>query len=181
MQPWSKASKMNDAVTIHEWLAATVDSAAEFAATTLRGTLTRVDANDIPHQVIGCFVALVGEEESIQIGVAASASGCQSLAQALFASEEPLDDADVSDALGEITNIVAGGVKKRIAQKRTHLAIGLPIVMDGHLRLSERQQLVSAGVAIGDVAVRLLILCSRRGAASSSAQIPVDGESPSTL
>src|SRR5512138_2280299 len=118
MQPWSKPVKMNDAVTIHEWLAATVDSAAEFAATTLRGTLGHVESHDaIPAQVTGCFVALVGEDESIQIGIAASAEGCQSLAQALFASDEPLDDADVSDALGEITNIVAGGVKKRVSPK----------------------------------------------------------------
>lgn len=175
MQPWSKPVKMNDAVTIHEWLAATVDSAAEFAATTLRGTLGHVESHDaIPAQVTGCFVALVGEDESIQIGIAASAEGCQSLAQALFASDEPLDDADVSDALGEITNIVAGGVKKRVSQKRTQLAIGLPIVMDGHLRLSERQQLVSADVAIGDVAVRLLILCSRQQTAASNARIATD-------
>lgn len=176
MPPWSKPSKMNDAVTIHEWLAATVDSAAEFAATTLHGSLNQVDVNEtIPAQVTGCFVALVGEDESIQIGIAASAAGCQSLAQALFASEEPLDDSDVSDALGEITNIVAGGVKKRVSPKRTPLAIGLPIVMDGHLRLSERQQLVSADVTIGDVAVRLLILCGRQNNDASSGAIPTSG------
>lgn len=160
---------MNAAVTIDEWLSATVDSTAEFAATTLRGTLTHVEAHDtVPAQVTGCFVALVGEDESIQIGIAASASGCQNLAQALFASEEPLDESDVSDALGEITNIVAGGVKKRVAAKRTQLAIGLPIVMDGQLRVCDRQQLVTADVAIGDVAVRILILCSSKANPATS-------------
>jgi CheY-specific phosphatase CheX len=149
-------------VTADEWLEATVGSASEFAATTLHVALSPIESSiKLPVALTGCFVALIGEEGSIQIGLAANALGCQSLAQALFESSEALPEEDVTDALGEIANIIAGGVKVRLSNVQPQLAIGLPIVMDGHLRLSDRQQLVTKDIQLGTIPIRLLILCTR--------------------
>jgi chemotaxis protein CheX len=153
---------MTSAVSLDDWLKAMVEAAAEFATTTLDATLEPSDTtNELPLDLTGCFVALVGEEGSLQVGLASDATGCQSLAKALFASEEDLPDEDVGDALGEIANIIAGGVKKRMAIVQLALALGLPIVMEGHLRISERQQLAQADVKLGEVPVRLLIVCGK--------------------
>lgn len=153
---------MTSAITPAHWLAATRAAAEEFAATTFSLTLTPADAGaEMPNDLTGCFVALVGEEGSIQIGLATSGAGCQSLAMTLFASDAELPDEDVYDALGEIANIIAGGVKMRLASARSQLAIGLPIVMEGHLRVTERQLLVTEDFVLGQVPIRLLILCSR--------------------
>jgi CheY-specific phosphatase CheX len=150
---------MSDLVKLDDWLKATIDAAREFTSTTLDAALVPGEQGaDISRDLTGCFVALIGDERSLQIGLASNAAGCQILAQALFASDEPLSDEDVTDALGEIANVIAGGVKKRMATFQLPLAIGLPIVMDGHLRLSERQQMIAADVRLGQVPVRLLII-----------------------
>jgi len=158
---------MSTRVALDAWLAATVDAATEFASTTLDSTLDSDAAiGNLPMDLTECFVALVGEEGSLQIGLAADAAGCQTLAKALFASEDDLPDEDVSDALGEIANIIAGGVKKRMATTQQPLALGLPIVMEGHLRLTERQQIAQTDVMLGQVPTRLLIVCNKDQPAS---------------
>jgi CheY-specific phosphatase CheX len=143
------------------WLEATLDAANEFSSTTLGFDLGDPQAiRRLPENLTGCFVALVGEQESLQIGLASDSAGCQTLAQALFAADEPLPDPDVSDALGEIANIIAGGVKKRRVAK-TGMALGLPMVMEGHVRITDRQEIAHLDVALGDVPVRLLVVCNR--------------------
>ena len=154
---------MSTRVALDAWLAATVDAATEFASTTLDSDAA---IGNLPMDLTECFVALVGEEGSLQIGLAADAAGCQTLAKALFASEDDLPDEDVSDALGEIANIIAGGVKKRMATTQQPLALGLPIVMEGHLRLTERQQIAQTDVMLGQVPTRLLIVCNKDQPAS---------------
>ena len=162
---------MSNGVALDDWMSATVDAASEFASTTLDAALETSGATgELSLDLTGCYVALVGEEGSLQIGLASDTSGCQTLAKALFASEEDLPEEDVGDALGEIANIIAGGVKKRMATAREPLAIGLPIVMDGHLRLTERQQIAQVDVKFGLVPARLLIVCNK-GPSSSPRKI----------
>lgn len=144
------------------WLEATLAAAIEFSETTLGFGLGDPEAiRKLPENLTGCFVALVGQEESLQIGLASDTAGCQTLAQALFAAEEELAESDVTDALGEIANIMAGGVKKRRSESHAGMALGLPIIMEGHVRTTDRQALTHLDIALGDVPVRLLVVCNR--------------------
>jgi chemotaxis protein CheX len=153
---------MSAAIALDEWLSATTEAASEFATTTLDAALETADASGVlALDLTGCFVALVGEEGSLQVGLASDAAGCQTLAKALFASDDDLPDTDVSDALGEIANIIAGGVKKRMATVQLPLSLGLPIVMEGHLRITERQQMAQVDVRLGKTPARLLIVCNK--------------------
>jgi len=150
---------MSHTVVLDEFMKATLEATSEFASTTLGEPMHLSEpGSDMAPDLTGCFVALVGDEGSLQIGLATNPEGCQKLAQALFASDVELPAEDVSDALGEIANIIAGGVKCRMATPQLALALGLPIVMEGRLRLAERQQIVTADVRLGQVPVRLLIL-----------------------
>jgi len=152
---------MTSTHTLGVWLNATIEAAAEFSTTTLDAPLAPLDSSNLPIDLTGCFVALVGEVGSLQIGLASDSMGCQTLAKALFGSDDDLPDEDVGDALGEIANIVAGGVKKRMASGEISLALGLPIVMEGHIRLTERQQIAQVDVLLGQVQTRLLIVSSK--------------------
>ncbi len=153
---------MSPSLEAQAWLDATLDAAGEFSSTTLGFDLGDPNAiRKLPESLTGCFVALVGEAESIQIGLASDSAGCQTLAQALFAADEPVPESDVTDALGEIANIMAGGVKKRRSASHGGMSLGLPIVMEGHVRITDRQEMAQLDVALGDVPVRLLILCNR--------------------
>jgi CheY-specific phosphatase CheX len=149
----------NDITT---WLDATADAMAELCSTTLAMELRKdVGSPKLPSNLTGCFVALVSQDDSLQIGLASDAAGCQILARALFASDSELNETDVNDALGEIANILAGGVKTRMASTRRGITLGLPIVMEGHLRITDRQQVSELDVAVNEVPVRLLVVCSR--------------------
>lgn len=147
------------------WLEATADSMAEICRTTLAMELRRnVDAPKLPPNLTGCFVALVGQEESLQIGLASDAVGCQLLARTLFGADNELSDTDVNDALGEIANILAGGVKTRMSKTHAGIQLSLPIVMEGHLRVTDRQRVDQLDVALNDVPIRLLVVCNREEA-----------------
>jgi len=145
-----------------DWLRATVEAAGELCDTTLGVALNQCQHQArLPENLTGCIVALVGVEESIQVGLASDSQGCQSLARALFCSDEDLPESDVADALGEIANIVAGGVKKRKSHSHSAMVLGLPLVMVGQLRLSERQVLAQNDVLMGDIPVRVWVICNR--------------------
>jgi CheY-specific phosphatase CheX len=149
-------------MNLNIWLQATLDAAGEFAKATLGVELQQTEVEkQLPPELTGCFVALVGDSGSLQIGFGSHPLGCQTLAKVLFASTDDLPEEDVSDALGEIANIIAGGVKKRMASVQPPLAISLPIVMQGHIRLTERQQLLEAEVLLGEVPVRLLVISNK--------------------
>jgi hypothetical protein len=153
---------MSQHLEIQSWLDATLASAIEFSETTLGMGLSDPDpAQRLPENLTGCFVALVGQDESLQIGLASDTHGCQVLARALFASDEELSESDVTDALGEIANIMAGGVKKRRSENNSNMVLGLPIIMEGHVRISDHQRMAHLDVALGEVPVRLLVVCNR--------------------
>jgi chemotaxis protein CheX len=144
------------------WLEAIAESMAEICSTTLAMELRRdVDKPKLPENLTGCFVALVGREENLQIGVASDPEGCQVLARTLFQVEDELGDTDVNDALGELANILAGGVKTRMSTTQGGISLSLPIVMEGHLRVTDRQQVDQLDVTVNDVPVRLLLVSNR--------------------
>jgi hypothetical protein len=152
---------MSPSAEAQAWLAATLDAANEFGTTTLGFDVGDPNATRrLPENLTGCFVALVGEQESLQVGLASDSEGCQTLARALFAADDPLPDSDVTDALGEIANIMAGGVKKR-RTSQGGMSLGLPMVMEGHVRITERQEMAHLDIALGEVPVRLLVVCNR--------------------
>jgi len=130
---------MTSAQPLDGWMNATVDAASEFSTTTLGAPLATLQTSALPVDLTGCFVALVGEEGSLQIGLASDAAGCMALAKALFGSDDDLPEEDVGDALGEIANII----------------------MEGHIRLTERQQVAQLDISLGDVPTRLLLISNK--------------------
>lgn len=152
------------------WLDAVTAAASEFTATTLDFPLgATVGLRALPLELTGCYVALVGKNHSVQVGLASDPLGCQDLARALFGTDEDLPDSEVNDALGEIANIIAGGVKSRCSEAHAGLSLGLPMAMEGHVRPSDRQTFAHCDVGFGEVPVRLSVLCTGELAAESPA------------
>ena len=111
----------------------------------------------------GSCVALIGDEDSIQIGIGATQSDCRELARRLFGMEEgeegELSEADVADAMGEMANVIAGGVKVRVANDNSmSMNIGLPIILQGHIVIPNNCEIAETTMQWQDVAVRLLLL-----------------------
>jgi len=142
-------------------VAALSESLAEVAATVLGGlgvdTLSEQAGPAPPH---GAFLAIVAQGEPIQLGLLADAGGCQRLAKTLLGMEpddEELPTSDVSDAMCEIINIVAGGVKRRVSA-RLGVTLGLPIFVAGPPLPNPQQDISSLTMSLGDVRVNLLLL-----------------------
>jgi hypothetical protein len=111
----------------------------------------------------GAYVGLVAQEEPIQVGLLADERGCQTLAKSLLGvdpAEEDLAEPDVSDAMCELINIVAGGLKRRVTP-RLSVTMGLPIFVAGRPLANPQQEAGARLLRIGDVQVCVILLTQR--------------------
>ena len=118
----------------------------------------------------GAYLSLTTSEEPIQVGVVVAPEGCQLLAKALLGmmeEDEDLPSGDVSDAMCEIINMVAGGLKRRVSGELA-VTLGLPIFVAGHPLPNQHQEVSSCSVRIGDTAVKLILLTQDKAAAPLS-------------
>jgi hypothetical protein len=123
-------------ILLWEWLSFTRDAAAEIATSALgMGNVRwqRPPGTTLPSDLCGVYIPLMAEGYSVQIGLLGRRDVCASLAKSLLGmgpDEVLTDDADVFDAVGEVTNMVAGGVKVRAAPQIS-VQLGLPLAHSG--------------------------------------------------
>jgi CheY-specific phosphatase CheX len=145
------------------WLEAAVHAVGGIAATTfgIEGAVEMVAAGE---QATSCdctaCIALVGEEVAIQLGITSSKDGCQALVRSMLCREpdEPLEEADITDAMGEIANILAGQVKTDMASRGLSMNLGLPIFLHGTIELTDALDVSTGHIRIGDIPIILTIL-----------------------
>lgn len=147
------------------------EAVGEVAATVLGGVPVAPASGSLePGSCHGAYLALVAQDEPIQVALLANASGCQALSKALLGmdvADEDLPDADVSDAMCEVINIVAGGLKRRVSGE-LKVTLGLPLFVAGPLLPNQQQQVHSRALTLGDVPVDVLLLTQRENAAPLS-------------
>lgn len=152
-------------VSIEEWLEAALD-ALQQVGVTLLGFDTTVQSKtgaSQPSEFRGAFTALMTPGHALQIGVMSTEDGCEQLGRALLAmpEDEPFDSAeDVTDALAEISNLVAGGAKTRISERVPNITLGLPLFVDGPVHAQESAEAAVAAVRIGPIETRLVLFRS---------------------
>jgi hypothetical protein len=123
-------------ILLWEWLSFTREAAAEIATTALgMGTVRwqQPPGTTLPADLCGVYIPLLAEGYSVQIGLLGRPDVCVSLAKSLLGmgpDETLADDLEVFDAVGEVTNMVAGGVKVRAATQ-IDVKLGLPLAHSG--------------------------------------------------
>ncbi len=150
--------------TPDDWTRLAIECAAALANTTL-GMPFEVESlaapEPVPQEGIGAYVAIVGEVVRVEIGIAANYDTCQLLAQALFGDDTPLPEPDVVDAMGELANIIAGGVQGGMTPLFPGLTLGLPLVVQGRVQATEHQVIARVAIRLGTERAWLLVLRSR--------------------
>jgi CheY-specific phosphatase CheX len=73
----------------------------------------------------------------------------------------PLRDAEVADAVGEIVNMLGGGVKRRLSGER-ELELGLPIFLHGYIQPTEKLSVIALPTRFGPIETMVLIAGQRR-------------------
>ncbi len=101
-------------------------------------------------------LACVGDHSRVMLGVVADEQSGPALARALLGMEpdEQIDEADIDDALGEIANMIAGGVKTQVDQT---LKIGVPSIDGDFGSLSDAKSLGLALVRSDSVPFHLVV------------------------
>jgi len=95
--------------------------------TLTRGTPYLKDGRQPTHEVSG-IIGLSGKAQgTVVLGLDREAA--ISAAEALLDERPPEINGDVTDAVGELTNIIAGGAKAKLEE--LHLSVGLPTVITG--------------------------------------------------
>ena len=121
-----------------EWMSAAEASTFEIARTALGVVDCRRSPPPTPSTpgTQGSYIPLIGDHLSVQVGLISNDSGCQTLAKALLGmagTPDVLSPADVADAVGEVVNMIAGQVKRRLNEQIPSLALGLPIFIHGKI------------------------------------------------
>ncbi len=139
------------------WADATYQAAVELAETTLDLEVVAADDGDAPEAV--AFVSLSSGKVALQIGIGSSKAGLVGLSKAMLMMEpdEELDDEELVDAIGEMANVIAGGVKTRLASSQTGLSIGLPLFVEGSVRHQKMIELCRRHAMVGGFPVTLSI------------------------
>ncbi len=146
-----------------EWLDAFVSATDEIASTTLNLGNCAVSPNggSLPTDMSGSYVSLMSTAASLQVGLASSPQGCQTMAKALLGmtpEEEDLTDADLADALGEVVNIIAGGIKTRLTEKDSSIQLGLPFFAHGSIEPHSATERAVAKGKLGELPIGLIVL-----------------------
>lgn len=147
------------------WIDAAERAMAEVAIATLGSDATVAARGAEPPPLVGgAYLQLIGDDELVHVGLCADEAALRWLATRFCGDAAPLSAHDVADAVGELVNMVAGGVKRRLATERRNLQLGLPLYIHGHLQAGERQTLSASQLGIvGGPTVVLVVLHAPRG------------------
>ena len=164
----------NQQINVSHWLSAIESSLDEIAKTTLGfdGCFPGDARTDSP-ELSGGYVALVGQHTAVQVAVAAEPAVCKQVAATLLCMEpneaDELTEADVADALGELVNMVAGGVKTQMASTDPGLSLGLPLVVHGRIEESSATQAAMRDAKLGPYDVTLVLVADAEAVKASMA------------
>lgn len=152
-------------IPVQEWQQAMLEATRRTAAASLGYEHCEwMGAREqLPAETCGSYLPVISQENSIQLALVSDDAGCRRLAQALLGMSEgdELSSGDVADAVGEICNIIAGGVKILLHDKDTELKLGLPLFIHGHVQNTVLLESAVAEVKIGPVDAYFVVLRHR--------------------
>jgi Chemotaxis phosphatase CheX len=155
-------------IGLDEWLKSLKDATKDLQETSLRfdASAKSEPASKYDEKRPGAYIAVLGEHNSMHLGLCTTPHGCRALARGLLGmrSEEELSDRDAIDGVNEVMNIIAGKVKSRMTGRDGTLRLGMPIFMETPIQMRDNVERVSVEVKIGPVPVELLVFRSKRAA-----------------
>jgi CheY-specific phosphatase CheX len=110
-------------------------SASETFATMIFLPIEKTDKTEIQSDATSsliCSITFTGPIQGV-FSICCSVVTAEKIARAMLMSEpdDELAEADICDALGEVNNMVLGGIKTRIAEAFGEIQISIPSVIKG--------------------------------------------------
>lgn len=157
---------MSTKLTLPQWRAAIDGAANEIAsyALSFSGAVVQDPVGlERAISMIGAHIPLIGEGHAYDMALVTSAESCKALSRAILcmAPDADIRDADVADAIGEIVNMLGGGVKRRMSGLGAELVLGLPIFLHGYIQPTDRMTVTTLPVKLGTIETMVLIAGQR--------------------
>jgi len=157
---------MSSKLTLAQWRIAVEGAATEIATYALSQPAAIVQdpvSAECASAMIGAHIPMIGGGLAFDLALVASAEDCKALSRAILcaAADAPLRDAEVADAVGEIVNMLAGSVKRRMSGLRVDLELGLPIFLHGYIQPTERLSVIALPTRFGTIDTMVLIAGQR--------------------
>ena len=152
---------LTSVAAVSDWVAAMADASTELALSLGMDGVELLGWHDVPPTgMAGAYIPLLGEDQTLQLAMLATPDGCADLSRLLLGLEpaDEVSDADVADAVGELVNIVAGGVKQRMQDSAGLLRLGLPVFIHGYVQRTQQLEIALASARIGTVDAHLMAL-----------------------
>ena len=112
----------------------------------------------LPTEGVSALIPMASEQRPFEFTITATENSCLAMARAMFMIEE--DEAlpegiELSDALAEVANIVAGDVKSQLHDQDSTLMLGIPEVLDSVVNFcsSHHQAMAISEYKTGPVSV----------------------------
>jgi hypothetical protein len=158
----------SDGVAASDWVAAMADASTELALSLGIDGVEVLGWRDVPPTgMAGAYIPLLAEDQTLQLALLSTPAGCADLSRLLLGMgpDEHVSDADIADAVGELVNIVAGGVKQRMQDRRRigtggGLRLGLPVFIHGYVQPTQQLEVSLASVRVNTVEAHLMALRS---------------------
>lgn len=159
----------NDEGELENWVVAVTGAMEESAVMLGFGSCTlEGHEDDVPGDLVGAHITIVGDHGAVHLAVLSTAAGNDFIARTMLMMEpdEELSQEDIADTVGEIANIVAGGVKGALSQWDGGLKLGLPIFIKGHIERGSATQARSLNFTIDGTPVTVAVIVHGVSAAS---------------
>jgi hypothetical protein len=153
-------------LTPAQWRTAVEGAATEIAtyALSFSGAIVH-DPVDLSRasSMIGAHIPMIGGGQAFDLALVSSAEGCLGLSRAILcaAPTAVLRDAEVADAVGEIVNMLAGAVKRRLSGQRADLELGLPLFLHGYIQPTDRLSVIALPTQFHTIETMVLIAGQR--------------------
>lgn len=151
--------------TVHDWAHAAARAAIDVATTALACSSVESvpGSSEAPKVPFGAYVPLMTPASQLQIGVFAEWSDWELMARALFGMQAGAAfaaESDVTDALGEIANMVAGGTKRRMSDRVPNLCLGLPLCVSGPVEPRAGAAFAGSVLLCGEARASIIVFLS---------------------
>lgn len=158
----SKSPKL----TLAQWRTAVEGAAVEIATHALSfvGAVVHDPVGlECAAAMFGAHIPLIGGGQAFDLALVASEAGCQALSRAILGmgAETALRDAEIADAVGEIANMLAGSVKRRLAGLGAELVLGLPLFLHGYIQPTDRLSVLALPTRFDTIDTMVLIAGQR--------------------
>lgn len=152
------------------WLKSVIEAIGEVSGRCLGlGDVSVAPGAAQPDEPRAVLIELLGDGPTTQVTLETDEAGFAVLAHAFMSNamggmEMELDEEDIADAVGEVVNQIAGGVKRRMLKYDKTLMLGLPMIIDGRVRGSDHVDSEHTTVRLADTQIAVRVSRARTNA-----------------